>query len=396
MTPGADNPDNNNPDAPLLDRIIPAVPPPSDAELEALADFSTRLDRLALLAMCRTLRRAGLFGTACTSHSLAEIQTKLRVAPRHHRLIRRWLTALERENMLVRDALAERYATLYAADAAALRRARGSLIAALPRSGYSEELARFFLMAFDYLPQLLSDDISLQSLLFDADTSEAAEGIYRDNSISRHINAVAAAAVAEAARRATTGQDPFHVLEVGAGVGGTSAGVLHALASYRVSYRFTDVSRFFLTSAERRFAGCPSLTFGTFDMNRDYADQGYDPASADAILCANVLHNARDADWVLGKLAELLAPGGWLVFIDTCRDIHQIMASMEFLMSPAADDPGFDFGDFRHGQDRIFITHDEWLALLIRTGFSNVTCLPGPDSPVARFGQHVFAAQKGR
>ena len=386
-------PDPTNP--PLLDRIVSPVAPP-DAELAALGDFSAQLDRLALLAMCRTLRRAGLFGTACTRHSLGEIRAALRVAPRHERVLRRWLRVLERENMLVRDASTERYGTLRAADAATLRDARGRLIAALPRSGYSEELARFFLTALDYLPELLRDDIALQSLLFDADTSEAAEGIYRDNSVSRYINAIAAGALAEAARRATGARDPFRVLEVGAGVGGTSAGVLRALAPYQVSYRFTDVSRFFLTSAQRRFAGCPGVTFGTFDMNRDYADQGYVPASADAILAANVLHNARDADWVLARLAELLAPGGWLVFIETCRDIHQIMASMEFLMSPPADDPGFEFSDFRRGLDRIFIARGEWLVLLTRAGFANVTCLPGPDSLVARFGQHVFAAQKGR
>jgi SAM-dependent methyltransferase len=382
------------PEPPLLDRVVPPVAAPPDAELAALVGFSGQLDRLALLAMCRTLRRAGLFGTACTRHSLEEIRGALRVAPRHDRVIRRWLRVLERENLLVRDPLVERYDALRPADAAAARDARSRLIAALPDSGYSEELARFFLRAFDLLPELVRDEISLQSLLFDADMSEAAEGIYRENAGSRYINAIAAVAMAEAASRATAEPDPFRVLEVGAGVGGTSVGVLRALAPYQVSYRFTDVSRFFLTSARRRFADYPQVTFGTFDMNRDYADQGYAPASADAILAANVLHNARDVDWVLARLAELLAPGGWLVFIDTCRDIHQIMASMEFLMSPPADDPGFDFGDFRRGQDRIFITRDEWLAVLACVGFGNLTCLPGPDSPVAHFGQHVFAAQK--
>ena len=44
----------------------------------------------------------------------------------------------------------------------------------------------------------------------------------------------------------------------------------------------------------------------------------------------------------------------------------------------------------------LFRLGEEWLALLTRAGFGNVACLPGPDSPLARFGQHVFAAQKGR
>jgi hypothetical protein len=83
-------------------------------------------------------------------------------------------------------------------------------------------------------------------------------------------------------------------------------------------------------------------------------------------------------------------------FTETCRGLYDIMAWAEFLMSPPADDPGLDFEDFRRGTGRIFVTRQEWLSLLARAGFGGITCLPGPDSPPAWFGQYVFAARNSR
>jgi pyochelin synthetase len=83
--------------------------------------------------MCRTLRRGGLFAATATGHLPAEIVTGLRVAPRHHGVIRRWLAALEREGMLTRDPGTGRYTGLHGAGLAALGQARGRLAGALPQ-----------------------------------------------------------------------------------------------------------------------------------------------------------------------------------------------------------------------------------------------------------------------
>jgi pyochelin synthetase len=103
------------------------------AEWEALAELAAQLDRIALLAMCRTLRRGGLFAATATGHLPAEIVTGLRVAPRHHGVIRRRLAALEREGMLARDPGTGRYTGLHGAGLAALGQARGRLAGALPQ-----------------------------------------------------------------------------------------------------------------------------------------------------------------------------------------------------------------------------------------------------------------------
>ena len=148
-----------------------------------------------------------------------------------------------------------------------------------------------------------------------------------------------------------------------------------------VSYRSTGASPFLRPSAAQRSAACRPVTSGLPGINRDYLTQGCRSASADAIVCANALHGSRDANYVPRNLKELLAPGGWLIFTETCRDLYDIMASAEFLMSPPADEPGLDFEDFRRGTGRIFITRQERLSLLARAGFGGITCLPGPDSP---------------
>lgn len=46
---------------------------------------------------------------------------------------------------------------------------------------------------------------------------------------------------------------PFRILEVGAGVGGTTIDVITKLKDSKVEYYFTDVSEFFFNNAKKYF-----------------------------------------------------------------------------------------------------------------------------------------------
>jgi SAM-dependent methyltransferase len=113
----------------------------------------------------------------------------------------------------------------------------------------------------------------------------------------------------------------------------------------------------------------------------------------DVIVGANVLHNAHDIDAVLARLRRLLAPGGHLVIIESCREHYQVMTSMQFLMSGRAGEPEWDFADFRAGTDRIFLTEPEWLDRLQSCGFRCGPVLPGTGGALASLAQHVFTAR---
>lgn len=362
-----------------------------DADLAGLGRLADAVDHAAVLAIAFTVRRHGLFTDPETRHDLAEICTATRTAPRHHRIIRRWLRVLVGEGMLTPDGDG-RYRGLVPVSASEVERARrqvddlGSMLA------HGQGLTRFFGAAVAYLPELLRDEISLQALLFADGDLDVAEDVYRRNAASRYTNQVCASVVESLA----TAHVPLRVVEVGAGIGGTTADVVSAIADHQVDYHFTDVSRFFLSSARDRFRAHPWVRYGLLDINRDLSAQGFAPGCADVVLAANVLHNARHAGTVLAGLRELIEPGGHLVFIDTSREHYQLMTSMQFLMSPAATDPDADFTDFRAGTDRIFPTRDEWLRELASAGFEPLLCLPDEGHPLARLGQYAFVGRRGR
>ncbi|MFI6479317.1 amino acid adenylation domain-containing protein [Nonomuraea sp. NPDC050663] len=354
-------------------------------DLAGVSAVAETLDEIALSAMAGALRAAGLFADE-SGHDLSEILDAARVKPDHHRLVRRWLTALHERGRLDRDP-AGRYRGLRApADTAVLWRRVEELT---ERLDYGAELIGFLRVSTAHLPELLRGELDARDLLFPEAGVETAEGAYKDNVLSRYVNRIVRAVIGRVAERHAEQHagGTLRILEAGAGVGGTSAELIPELAGHRVDYLFTDLSRFFLTRAAEHFADHPWVRYGLFDINADYRAQGYEPNSFEVILCANVLHNSQDANAVLRRFRELLVPGGWLVFIETTREHVQIMSSMEFLMNPR------DYDDVRRGRDRTFITREEWLDLLAVSGATTMTCLPEPDGPLARLGQCVFAAR---
>ncbi|MDA0566299.1 methyltransferase [Streptomonospora sp. S1-112] len=253
---------------------------------------------------------------------------------------------------------------------------------------YGTEVLDYLRACADRLPELLRGELDVRTLLFPGAELDTAGAAYRDNLAIRHLNAGAAAALARIAAGRTSGE-PLRVLEIGAGVGGTTEAAVAALAGHDVEYLFTDLSPFFLSEAAERFADFPWVSFGLFDLNRDAEEQGYAPNSVDVVVAANVLHNAVDADTALARVAGLLAPGGHLLFIETTLERDPaLLVSMEFL-------DGLDGGhrDARAGTDQTFLTREQWNAVLERAGATAPLVLPDAGDGLAATGQSLYLAR---
>ncbi|MEU6038471.1 methyltransferase [Actinomadura sp. NPDC047616] len=374
----------------LPERAARAAAEATGTDPARLPPFLRRLDGVAVLAMASALRPAGL---TRPEHRLTadEIADAVRAAGRHRWILRRWLDVLVTQGMLVRhdDGAYGGLRPVTRREAAA---AADGLAADGARIGYPAETTRFMLSAMARLPELLRDDLSVRALLFgDDDGVDTADGAYRDNAVNRYLNG----AVAEVMRWAQRNQGPpLRVLELGAGVGGTTTDALAALAHGDVDYLFTDVSRYFLTLGRERFGAHPGVRFGTFDINADAAAQGVPRASLDVVLSANVLHNARHIAKTLSGLAELLAPGGLFVFVETSRELYSILTSMQFLMSAHPGEQRLHPDDPRADDERVFLSEDQWLAQLEDAGLRPWFTLPRPDHPLAEAGLRLFVARR--
>lgn len=363
----------------------------ADLSPEAIHEMSAAVERAALLSMGVALKRPGLFEALDQHYSLDEIYHVCDVAPRHQRLIRRWLKVLVNEGLLSWDPKGQTYYGLNvsADDVAALWQTIDVLE---PQVGWGREVLRYLKDSQDRLPELMSDQLDPLHLLFPEGRTDVADGAYRRNLINQYLNQAVCAAVRQLAATHAN-ERPLRLLEVGAGVGGTSSDLIPALDGLPVDYYFTDLSHYFLNEAREHFADYPWVRYGLFDLNEDYWAQGVEANSVDVILCANVLHNAQHAAQVLSRLKQILVPGGWLIFIEATRDTYQIMASMEFKEGLTA------FDDFRAELDTTFIQRSQWLSLLEDAGAEQTLCLPDAngvhdmDQAMSAIGQHLFIAR---
>jgi pyochelin synthetase len=348
------------------------------------ADDISRLDMLA------ALRHFGLFPDTRSRHDFDEIVGRSGTAAAHQRLLRRWLRTLCESGWLGRETDGNHYRLLREpTDGEAVRRWE-ELQQLEQQVQYSSELLRYLHHSNAHLPGLLRGEVDPLDLLFPQGNLDTAVAAYNDNLVNRCMNAVvcsiAREVAAEHVRRKGTAQ-PLRVLEIGAGVGGTSRELIPTLANFSVDYLYSDVSPFFLNEARHRYAGYPWVRYGLFDLNQDYISQGLRAGSWDAIICSNVLHNAKHMPTVLERLRELGAPGCTLIVIEATREIAALMTSMEFKNGLTG------FVDEREALDQTFFTREQWERLFADARGDLLCAYPRTEDALASVGQVTFAVR---
>ncbi|WP_030378523.1 MULTISPECIES: non-ribosomal peptide synthetase [unclassified Streptomyces] len=351
-----------------------------------LTAFLAALDEVALAEMTRVLDASGVFADGA-SRTAEEVGTALRATPRHRHIVRRWLRALAARDRLTHQESDDTYTGLVPVSAPDAEHCWQRTAELEHEIGWSTELLTVMRTCAERLPGLVCGDTGIRELLFPGAATEAADAAYRDNLAIRHLNRALVAALREIAA-GHTGEERLRVLEVGGGVGGTTGELVPVLAEYGVDYLFTDPSAFFLNEARERFADHAWVRYQRFDVDEDPRAQHLLPNTFDVVICANTLHAAADADAAVGRLRELLVPGGQLVFVENTRDENlPLLISMEFL-----EVAGRTWTDVREHTGQSFLTHTQWRELLDAHAASEVTSLPAAQDALALTGQELFLA----
>jgi thiazolinyl imide reductase len=350
-------------------------------------DFVRQLDEAVLASMLAALQHSDALSDPGRTETAEEVLARARVAPPHHTLIRRWLRILADRKVIERDADGFRGAS--PVDPAAVRRAWDTAAATWQRGLGTPEFVTYLRRNAERLPQLMTGEQQAALLLFPEGRTEVADAVYRDTITARYLNTAVAGAVRSLAAVRDAAR-PLRVVEVGAGTAATTDAVVAALTENGpgrppVDYLFTDVSHFFVTTAKERHAGHRWIRHGLYDIDQDPAAQGIEPGSADVVIAAGVLNNARDTDATVRSLVGLLAPGGWLFITEPTREHLEILASQAFMMTASED--------ARRTSDTTFLSRRQWLDVLAGAGVGDVVTAPDEDHALAPLGQRLFAVR---
>jgi acyl transferase domain-containing protein len=353
---------------------------PIDLALATYAQRWTILDALTTEYILRSLQDLALFRAPGERRSVAAIAAVAGVLPLYEALVARWLGRLESKGLLRRDG-----ADFLAV--APLREAAIEPALAAARAAFADApfVVDYLSSCGDQLTAILVGKQSPLETLFPSGSMQTAVNLYRNWSLSRYFNDIAAAAVAAIAPQLPDGE-PLRVLEIGAGTGGTTAALLPELPAKRTQYRFTDVSGFFFAAAAKDFAAFPFVEYGVLDIEQSPERQGYGRHSFDAVVAANVLHATRDLGRTLDHVSSLLRPGGVLVLYEVTDPQSWIDTSVALIAGWATSTDGVR-------DDGPLLSAETWRKLLCAHGFDEVAVFPDANSPAAVLGMSVIVAR---
>nr|MDQ2693986.1 SDR family NAD(P)-dependent oxidoreductase [Pseudomonadota bacterium] len=352
---------------PAIARQLESKVAAAAAELAFYADFRPRMDALSAAWLLAALRRLGWQWRPGQRFAPDAFADALGIAGRQRRLLGRLLEILAEEGLIrAENGHWQVMAAPEPEDPAALHKA---LLARHPAMAAELDLLA---RCGSRLDEVLQDRCDPLALLLPGNDLEPLTRFYADSPCQGRMNALLHQAVAAAASR------PLRLLEIGAGTGATTAGLLPRLPADHTEYVFTDVSPLFVARARQRLAAWPFVRYQTLDIEQPPAAQGFAGQVYDVVIAANVLHATRDLGAALEYVNSLLAPGGLLVLMESTA--RQRWVDLTFGLT----DGWWRFADRSRRPDHPLLAAAQWQTLLDEKGFAETAVL----SPEPGLGLH--------
>ncbi|HWM89153.1 MAG TPA: beta-ketoacyl synthase N-terminal-like domain-containing protein [Thermoanaerobaculia bacterium] len=331
-----------------------SMPPPEVAEL------CTRY-------VCRLLRESGVELAPGRAWALAELRRRLRLQPQHEPLFRLLLRVLAEDRLALMDGESVRFlgADEVGPPEPLRERLEGKAPAFQGLYGLLDQCAR-------QIPRVLCGEVSGLEVLYPEGRSDLLRQASREGEGGGRYEVAAALLRQVVAGAAARNGRKLRLLEVGAGEGVLTSRLAPAVAGPGIRYCVTDLGRSFVLAAEQRAAaaGWSHLEFGVLDIARDPVAQGFAPGSFDLVLGANVVHATPRIEETLAHLRTLLAPGGFLLLLESVRP--QRWADLIWGLT----DGWWSFEDTPLRTCSPLLSAEAWQAALLRTGFEKAAALP--------------------
>ncbi len=354
---------------------------PLDLELASYPEKWQILHELTIAQMIYTLQQLGVLTQPGEKTSVEAMIQKAPVDPKYRVLLSKWLQRLKQEGFL--QALDGDHVSVGKIPEIDLQSIWQQVREALADTPV---LLEYLDNCCRKLPAILKGEANPLDTIFPGGSFKIAEYIYRDWPVARYF-----ASIIRNILDCIIGQQhvqrPLRLIEIGAGTGGTAAGLIPLLSRENTTYWFTDVSELFLIRAKESFKDYQFVKYGLLDIADAPQAQGYKSHSFDVVIAANVLHATRDLEKVLEHVNSLLAPGGTLLILETTKNISWFDITTGLL-------EGLNLHSDQWRQDYPFISEEKWKEILLSHGWEKAASFPETGSKAEILLQHVLVAQR--
>ncbi len=362
---------------------------PSAAEARCLGDFCT-------LRLLKAFIQAGAFQQGGQTIGKVDCRNSLNIVPKYARLFDALLNILAKEEFVV--LAGDSITVSKKVESQEILDKLGSLEQASQRLKTSVPDLEPHIDLLDHcaghLMDILSGQMLATDLLFPNSSTHLVERIYKGNKRQDYFNSLAAEAVrrvVESRLRTLDAEDKVRILEVGAGIGGTTAFVLDAINEYadHLEYYYTDVSAAFTQYGSRTYGAKYSFTqFKVLDIEKGAERQSLEPASCDIIVAANVVHAARSLHKSIIHLKNLLKTNGLLIL----QEVTQVQPFLTLTFGLLDGWWSFEDGENRLGNAPLLGAQD-WIRFLNEEGFKAQAFGEPYQTNPDDFGQSVVVAE---
>ncbi|KAI0544501.1 hypothetical protein F4679DRAFT_589426 [Xylaria curta] len=165
------------------------------------------------------------------------------------------------------------------------------------------------------------------------------------------------------------------IIEIGAGTGAATKGILAEVGSNFLSYTSTDLSVGFAETQDAIFSKHRrehphrrAMTFSVLDVEKDPTEQGYEDGGYDLLVAFGIIHATVNLETTLRNIRKLLKPGGFLVVVEP-NDETQPGGIPGFIFGSL---PGWWLGVDEGRVTSPLVSAARWDELLKTTGFSGI------------------------
>lgn len=341
------------------------------------------VERTMMYDMWNSLNNMGVFKDSRVLYDFEHIKNLVNVDPNHEALLKRWLDAFESKGLINKKDDFYYKKDLVKITLEDSKNSWEELKEVDYKIKIGGKMLDYLKLSSSFLIELLQGKEDPLELLFPKGSVDTAMSAYHDNYINYTLNQIVKDTIIFNIREKNK-EKPFKILEIGAGVGGTTKDLLPELEKYNVEYCFSDVSPFFINEARKDFSNYDWISYKIFDVNKDFREQGIEEFSFDMVLCANVLHNSKNIPFNLKRLSNLLSKGGKLLVLEATYESFMMLSSMEF------KDGLSGYTDVRQKNGVPFLTKDQWENYIEEANGNLSFEYPQKKDSLENVGQSVF------